>query len=128
MKRAAEALITDRLHWAVALTPIVTILIFYSTIIHARLLIGEWPDKSNIDIRELTQVSISFALHYVITFIAIIMTSISPIAWLVLLSHAHLFESIKSYAIRFVLYVINLAFTLWIALMDPANYLSWFVD
>ena len=122
-----EEQIVDRLHWAVALTPIVTVLLFYSMIFHARLALGEWPSGSDVDPNEISKHSIPFGFHYMLVFVAIIMTSISPIAWIALLPQAHRMPNLKVYGIRFVIFVACFTLALWIGFTDTRN-LNWFAD
>lgn len=123
-----ESRIADRLHWGVALTPIVTVLVFYTMILHARLAIGEWPTRDSLDPNGISSAYILFGFHCMLTFVSIVLASLSPLAWIVLLSQAHLIPSVRDYIIRFSIFVACLSLTLWMGYTDPGNYLNWFAD
>jgi hypothetical protein len=123
-----ERQIADRLHWGVALTPIVTVLVFYSMILHARLALGEWPTRASLDPNGISSAYILFGFHCMLTFVSIVLASLSPLAWIVLLSQAHLIPSVRDYIARFSIFVACLSFTLWMGYTDPGNYLNWFAD
>lgn len=120
--------LVDRLHWGVVLTPIVTVLLFYTMVLHARLTIGEWPSRQTMDFNAISGVNVLFGFHCAIIFVALALTSTSPVAWLALLSQAHHLPSLKAYAIRFAAFVLSLAFAVWIGTQDPGHFLNWFFD
>ena len=123
-----EALFADRLHWAVALTPLVTIALFYSCTLHAHLITLNWTGDRRVDPQVLSESFVLFGFHWVITLSAIIMTSISPIAWLILLMQAHLLPSLRNYGIRFMIYIGCFSLALWLGTLDPGRHLAWFMD
>ncbi len=120
--------LTDRLHWVVALWPIFTVLLFYSVVLHGRLELGEWPAQTNTRADDLSDESALFGLHGATVFIAIMMTSISPLAWLALLSQAHTFASLSQYGLRFAVFLGSLTTAVWLGRSDPGRLLQWFFD
>lgn len=108
--------------------PIVTVLIFYSMVLHARLALGEWPSRESLDPNEISSAYILFGFHCMLTFVSIILASLSPLAWIVLLSQTHLIPSVRDYIVRFSIFVACLSITLWMGYTDPGNYLDWFAD
>ncbi|MCS1407315.1 MAG: hypothetical protein M2R45_00472 [Verrucomicrobia subdivision 3 bacterium] len=126
--RFSERPLVDQLHWMVAITPLFTLVIFYILICHAGLLLGEWPGRDSADVRDLAEISIPFGFHAVITFIGIVMMSLSPIAWIALLSEAHRYRSLADYGIRFAVFIACLSLVLWIGFKDPGSFLNWFFD
>ena len=123
-----EKILANRLHWAVTAAPLVAIALFYSLVLHARLSIGEWPRRSGMDVNDLSEISILFGLHAILVFLAVVMTSLTPVAWIALLSQAHLLPSLRNYCLRFIMFIACLATTLWIGFNDPGNYLDWFFE
>lgn len=123
-----ERKIADRLHWGVALTPIITVLIFYSVILHARLASGDWPSRHGVEPDEISIHSIPFGFHCILAFVSIVATSLSPIAWIALLCQAHRLQSLQAYIIRLVIFILCLSLALWIGYNDPGRFLNWFVD
>lgn len=120
--------IVNRLHWAVALTPLVCIVLFYSLILHAWIAVGEWPSRSGLEPGEISELSIPFGFHYVLAFFGIIMASISPVAWISMLTQAHLFPTLRDYCLRFLTFTGCLSLALWLGFQDPGKYLEWFMD
>lgn len=120
--------VIDRFHWCVALTPVLTVIIFYSLILHARLILGEWPSRSSINSSELTQTSILFTIHGVVAFLSIVLTSLTPVAWISLLSQAHLIVSLARYTALFLVFLGCLTACLTVGLLDPGSFLNWFLD
>ena len=123
-----EREIVNRLHWAVALTPLVCIALFYGLILHAWIMVGEWPTSSGLEPTDISQFSIPFGFHYVLVFLAIMMTSLSPVAWISMLTQAHLFPSLRAYCLRFVAFAGCLTLALWMGFRDPGRCLAWFMD
>jgi len=120
--------LADRLHWGVALIPIVTVLIFYSMILHARLFLGDWPSRNGLNPNAIYSDYVPFGFHCILTFVSIVLASLSPLAWIVLLSQTHLIPSVRDYIVRFSIFVACLSFTLWMGFTDPGNFLNWFAD
>ena len=125
---AGKAHLIDRLHWGVALTPLTTLILFYSSILYAGITLGQWPGRGGIDLMELTQTNVPLGIHTVLVFIFLALTSLSPLAWLVLPSQAQRIPSLSAYGIRFVAFIACLSFTLWVGMTDPGGFLNWFFD
>lgn len=118
----------DRFHWCVALTPVLTVIVFYSLILHARVLLGEWPSRSSLDSSDLTRASLLFTIHGVMAFLSIVLTSLTPVAWISLLSQAHLIVSLARYTALFLLFLTCLTACLTVGYLDPGSFLNWFLD
>ncbi len=118
----------DQFHWLAAWSPLIAPLAFYTLVCHAALLTGEWPSPEAIRIDDMRKTFAFFGFHSVFAFLSIIALSLSPIAWLMLLSQAHLYPSLAAYGIRFAVFLLNLSFCLWLGFLDPGGFLRWFLD
>jgi len=112
--------------WMLAVTPALAIVVFYADVVHARLLLGRWPASGHRDPSEIH--SILFAIHYSMTAVAVILTSLSPIAWMAMLPVAETFATLKSFLARLSVYLISLVAFLTLARLDPGGFVGWFVD
>lgn len=55
-------------------------------------------------------------------------TSVSPIAWLMILPMVESSISLKSFSCRLALYLLGLAAFLAVCQIDPGGFIVWFVD
>ena len=112
--------------WMLAVAPALAIIVFYAGVVHARLLLGRWPASGHPDPSEIH--SILFAVHYSVIATAVILTSLSPIAWMAMLPLAETFATLKWFLARLFVYLISLVTFLTLARLDPGGFVGWFVD
>lgn len=85
--------------------------------------------RPTIPIRErFTPHSVLFAVNHSIVTIAVILTSLSPVAWIAMLPVAETFASLKSFFVRIVVYMVSLVTLLTFAQIDPGGFVGWFLD
>ena len=102
------------------------IILFYSIVVHVRLVLGHWPALNHPDPK-----SVDFALfniHRALIVAAAMMTSVSPVAWLMALPMAQSSISLKSFWCRLALYLFCLAAFLALCRIDPGNFITRFLD
>lgn len=112
--------------WMLALAPALAIVVFYAGVVHARLVLGHWPTSSHPDPGEIH--SVLFAVNHSIVTIAVILTSLSPVAWIAMLPVAESFASLKSFFVRIFVYLVSLVILLTLARTDPGGFVGWFMD
>ena len=112
--------------WMLAVAPALAIVVFYAGVVHARLLLGRWPASGHPNPSEIH--SILFTVHYSMTAIAVILTSLSPIAWMAMLPVAETFATLKWFLFRLFVYLISLVAFLTLVRLDPGGFVGWFVD
>ena len=67
-------------------------------------------------------------MNYSIVTIAVIVTSLSPVAWIAMLPVAETFASLRSFSVRIVVYLVCLVILLTLARADPDGFVGWFLD
>jgi hypothetical protein len=112
--------------WMLTLAPALAIVVFYAGVFHARLVLGRWPTPSHPDPKEID--SVLFAVNYSIITITVVLTSLSPVAWIAMLPVAETFASLRSFFVRIIVYLTCLVILLTLARTDPGGFVGWFLD
>jgi len=113
----------EGLHAMLAALPYLEIGLFYSLGLHARLLLGHWPEFG-----DSPKSAILFPLHGSAAMIGLILVMVAPALWMVMIPTADKYMSLRSYLTKLIIFLVGFAAALLLAKTDPGGLLNWFFD
>ena len=119
-----KKLLDGTVFWVLSFSPMVACLVFYSFVLRARLTLGHWPRPYVPDPSDL-----GFGLHQLAAAISFPLAMASAAGFVVLVL-ARLKVYLRSSRHRVGILSFALTFVLWlyVALLDPGDFLKWLMD
>jgi hypothetical protein len=118
-------IVTEKFYLFLTSIPALALVIFYSFVIRAYMVLGKWPVFNTPDPKNL-----NFDIHRIIVYLGLMLPFAAFIPWLAvtifcwnkqLFSKSFLATSILSYVLLFTLFIL-------IIRLDPSGYSNWFAD
>ncbi|HLP87941.1 MAG TPA: hypothetical protein VK184_04955 [Nostocaceae cyanobacterium] len=111
--------------WLITLVPFTSLLLFYSYVLRARLVLGRWPLPYQPDPKDL-----GFVIHHVIIYLSLLAVDFSLFIILIVFVLRSFNLRVRGYNYKVGAALFMITFCLWLILIkfDPGNFWEWFFD
>lgn len=114
-----------KLAWTITLMPSICLVLFYSFVLRARLVLGRWPIPYQPDPK-----SLGFLFHHLLNWLSFPALYLSTIAMFVLFSFRINSVKIRGFNYSLAALIFTSSLILWLILFqsDPGQFWEWFTD